>query len=235
MPKWQPETVWKDADVYVIGGGNSLKEFDWSLLKDKHTIGCNDAYQLGAEICRICVFGDAKWFYEHKDNLQKYQGTIFTNDTTVSGYDLDYIWHLPRQNYGLGCETLAWNNNTGALAINLALLLGAKRVFLLGFDFKLSKDGQANWHPNNLDKPDSGIYNNKFLSGFMRLKNDLFKFPDSQIFNITNDSNLKIFPIINADLFWNERNSKNENYFNSFIDGYISNDSRMRQCASRAS
>jgi len=36
-----PDNSWKDEDCYIIGGGPSLKRFNWSLLKGKKTIGIN--------------------------------------------------------------------------------------------------------------------------------------------------------------------------------------------------
>ena len=62
MPLWKPEKVWDDLDAFIIGGGHSLKSFNWDLLKSEMTIGCNMAYSLGQEICKIFIFGDNKWF-----------------------------------------------------------------------------------------------------------------------------------------------------------------------------
>jgi len=40
---------------------------------------------------------------------------------------------------------VAWNQNSGAAAISVAVHAGAKRIFLLGFDMKLKADAQ-HWH-----------------------------------------------------------------------------------------
>lgn len=204
MPMWIPEKVWDGQDVFIIGGGTSLKTFDWSLLKKELTIGCNDAYKHGVEICKICIFGDASWFKIHKDKLAHYKGTVFTNYNALQKADISWLWSIPRKTYGLGINTLGWNGNTGAAAVNLAILLGAKNIFLLGFDMKLSKDGKANWHENKVNKPDAYVYN-KFIQGFLQLKKDLVLFPDVNVFNVTDDSDLNTFPKIGINKFWNER------------------------------
>ena len=67
---WTPEPFWEGQDVFIYGGGTSLKSFDPSILIDENVIGCNDAYTLGSEICDICVFGDFKWYNKHVDALK---------------------------------------------------------------------------------------------------------------------------------------------------------------------
>ena len=205
MPRWIPEKIWDRQDVFIIGGGNSLERFDWSLLKDESTIGCKDSFMHGHRICKICIFGDVKWFESFKQKLLHYKGTVFTNSLQLQKTRLSWLWTIPRKFLGLHKDALGWNTNTGAVAINLALLLGAKRIFLLGFDMHLSKDGRSNWHRNKLNKPDKTIYT-KFLKGFVRLVADLKeKFPNVEIVNVTDDSALNLFPKIGIDKFWKGR------------------------------
>lgn len=208
MPKWIPEKVWNHQDVFIIGGGNSLEHFDWNLLRDKNTIGCNDAFKRGHKICKICILGDPLWFQSFKRELVRYKGIVFTNSSQLQKTNLPWLWTMPRKFYGLYKDALGWNSNTGAVAVNLALLLGAKRIFLLGFDMHLSKDGKSNWHQNRIDKPNERIYS-KFLEGFKKLAIDLKeKFPDVEVINITDDSSLNLFPKIGVNEFWKVRKAK---------------------------
>lgn len=205
MPRWIPEEIWKNQDVFIIGGGHSLEHFDWKLLENENTIGCNDAFKHGKEICKVCIFGDIKWFASFERDLSRYKGTVFTNCLQLQKTKLPWLWTMPRKGSGLYEDALGWNGNTGAEAINLALLLGAKRVYLLGFDMHLSKDGKSNWHHNRLNKPDKDVYT-KFLKGFKKLVIDLGKkFPGVQIINVTDDSDLNLFSKIGVDEFWKER------------------------------
>ena len=111
---------------------------------------------------------------------------------------------MPRKASGLAADALAWNANTGASAVNLALILGAKRVFLLGFDMHLSNERQ-NWHENLLNKPDKAVYQ-KFIEGFGRLSKSLNKvFPGREIVNVTDNSSMNCFPKVNCKQFWDER------------------------------
>ncbi len=207
MPRWTPEAKWVGQEVFVIGGGNSLKDFDWNLLKDELTVGCNDAFLLGHEICKICVFGDKRWFRKHEKVLADYgnKAAVFTNYDAFHHTKIPWLWYLRRELKGLHTDALGWNRNTGSSALNLALLLGASVIYLLGFDMHLSPNREANWHSNNVDKPNPAVYK-LFLKDFEVVKKDwLEKFPDRKIINVTDDSDLEIFPKVGVKEFWSKR------------------------------
>ena len=202
MPKWTLVQSWKDQEVFVVGGGESLKGFDWDLLKSVRTIGCNDAYLHGTD---ICFFGDKKWFTHHESQLRMYQGLVFTHCPQLHKSKLPWLWQIGRESRGINDSSIAWNYNTGAGAISLAVLLGAVKIYLLGFDMKLSKDGKSNWHANKLNKPNKDVYP-KFLKGFGWLAKGLKeKHPDVEVINITDDSALEEFPKIGVKEFWSNR------------------------------
>ena len=95
--------------------------------------------------------------------------------------------------------TLAWNANTGALGVNLALSLGARRVYLLGMD--MDSDGpRTHWHDRPIQSQNQDHYH-KFKGGFGLLAEALpHVFPGRQIFNITDGSSkLRAFPQVSFD------------------------------------
>ncbi len=205
MPRWIPEKKWEGQEVFIIGGGDSLKTFDWDLLKPQLTIGCNDAYLHGPDICKLCIFGDIKWYEAHKKQLSEYKGVVFTNVGQLAKSRDPWLWWLERESKGVHENALGWNWNTGAAAINLAVILGAKNIYLLGFDMKLGPDGNANWHVNNLDKPDPAVYD-KFREGFVSVDKQLKeKYPLVRVFNVTDDSDLETFIKLPVKEFWSGR------------------------------
>jgi hypothetical protein len=217
VPRWKPTETWKDRDVFVIGGGPSLRGFKWDLLKDECTVGCNTAYTLGPQVCKICFFGDSRWFrYEGTEaGLERYAsegGTVFTSAPSLMGSRTPWLWVIQREARGLSTvkdATLGWNGNSGASAINLALILGAKCVYLLGFDMGLSKEKKSNWHDKIMDhrlvRPQ--VYDT-FQNEFRFVVRDWKKkFADRQIVNVTRSSGLPstMFPWVDPDAFWADR------------------------------
>jgi hypothetical protein len=166
-----PKPIWSGHDVYIIGGGPSLENFDWNLLKGKKTIGCNNAYQLGFDVCKICIFGDRKWYLHHKKDLASYTGVVYGAEPSLKSQSLgSEVKMLKRYAKGICEDGVGWNGNTGYAAINLAILLGAKRIYLLGFDMKRTPE-RSNWHINTLDKNPDSVYR-KFIDWAKYVKQD---------------------------------------------------------------
>jgi hypothetical protein len=199
-----PKPVWQGQNAYIIGGGPSLINFDWELLRGLNTIGCNDAYTLGEAICKVCVFGDSKWFYNHKDSLSRYKGEVWGAEPSLTGKLPEWVKPLKRYAKGLQTDGVGWNGNTGMVALNLAILFGAVQIYLLGFDMKRTP-ANSNWHENNLDKNPDAVYK-KFLNWSKYVHQDwVNKFPHIKIHNVTDDSDLDIFPKLSVKEFWERK------------------------------
>jgi hypothetical protein len=209
---WKPDpTAWQGQEAFVFGGGTSLDTFNPSVLADELVVGCNDAFLHGPVICDICVFGDYKWYNLHAKELRQYvnQGGIaVSNEPKVNTLRDNNAWlrKMQRQPQGVSMTALGWNCNTGAGALNLALILGAARVFLLGFDMQLSSDGKrSNWHENTLDKPRQTVYD-RMMDNFKVVSKQLPKvFPGREVINVNDYTRLDVFPIVSFDGFWEER------------------------------
>lgn len=204
MTYWDVQRIWEGSTAYIIGGGPSLSSFPWKYLKPRHTIGCNSAFLLGSEICDICLFGDAEWFEAVNpqsgrlfcDELAEYKGRVVTCHPNLQHTDIPWLYTIPRQPRGLHTEALGWNGNTGAAAINLALIMGAATVCLLGFDLCKADDGRTHWHDRKIEEPKQGVYQ-KWLENYHWIERDLpLRFPKSRIVNIEGYSNVPNFPTI---------------------------------------
>lgn len=85
--------------------------------------------------------------------------------------------------------------NSGYQAINLAVLMGAKRIALLGFDMKASS-GDVHWHgkhPNGLNNP-TDLQFQMWLDAFRTMPPDLEKI-GVEVINCTPDTALDCFPL----------------------------------------
>lgn len=199
MPRWTPSSQWKDADAFIIGGGPSLREFNFERLKGKNTIGCNSAFHLGSEICNLCFFSDPLWFEANYNDLCRFAGRIVTHCEEIPDHQ-PWVWKMERREEGLHRDALGFGGNTGCGAINLALILGARRVFLLGFDCKLGSEKQMNWHNHRCEpaNTDPALFA-KFQEGFFHIQAQLGKFPGCEVINLGPDSALESFPRMKLD------------------------------------
>lgn len=189
---WEPQRKWEGQDAYLIGGGASLRSFDFNLLKGLNTLGCNDAYRLGREISSECIFGDASWWHKNiKVGLGEY-GSAFTVAPSLMRIQTRELIHLTRQRLGLHRgNVVGWNFSTGAAAINLAANMGAKRIFLLGYDLRL-EDGKSHWHGHRKETTRQIVFG-RFIRGFKKVAEDAPKFEIEIIHVIDGVSSLPFF------------------------------------------
>lgn len=196
MPLWKPDQRWNGADVYVIGGGPSLTGFDFTLLHGRNTIGCNAAFKLGAAVCNVVFFSDLKWFFHFKDELAKFDGDVVTHCLRLAPRLRDYPWlkMVRREKRGLHRHAVGFGGNSGCSAAALALLMGAKRVFLLGCDCKAPSVQEAHWHKWEVEELNLKVMP-KFLEGWGAIAIDLPRvFPGCEIINLNPDSAIPFFP-----------------------------------------
>src|ERR1044072_3783034 len=184
MPLWTPTKEWEGQDAYIIGGGSSLKSFDFNRLRGLNVIGCNEAFRLGPEIVKICLFGGASWFHTVKFDLEKFPGKTVCISPTLMFLNTSWFLQMQREKYGIySGPVLGWNNSTGGAAVNLAVSLGARRIFLLGFDLKANDEGKTHWHQryNKTTKNDSFL---RFIKGFEEINRALRLHPNVKVFNV---------------------------------------------------
>jgi hypothetical protein len=194
------KSEWKGGDAYIIGGGSSLRTFNWEFLIGRHTLGANEAFRKGPEICSRVLFADWKWWKTRKFDLEVYAqagGVVYSVCPDTERFHIPWLHQLRRASTPLLStrnDMLGWNNNTGAAAINLACHLGAKRIFLLGFDMTANPEGQTHWH-NWRGGPTPATSYKWFVNSMRSLAAGLAS--RAEVFNVTDGSTkLPWFPKI---------------------------------------
>lgn len=126
---------------FICASGPSLTQKDVDYIKGKGTvITINNTYQLApwADIVYAC---DARWWqaypevFEHKGR----KISILYDHPEVEK------WPFNNNLNGLGETKIRTGGNSGHQAINLAYLLGATEIILLGYDMQ-STGGKSHWH-----------------------------------------------------------------------------------------
>lgn len=206
MDLWNPGRIWQGEDAYVIGGGPSLHGFDWEFLRGRNTVGCNSAFILGAHYVKITLFGDLRWWVKIGcERLGEYGGIVVGCMQNPIKRPPPWLCHMGRytEDRGLappGCGMLAWPDNTGGAAINLALAAGARRVFLLGFDMAMAPrpDSAGQLKPNFHDlrhEPGAAEVYCRFKSRTTQVfKNMQEVYPGCEVVNVSDVSTLETFP-----------------------------------------
>ena len=199
MKFWTPSPLWDGQPCYIIGGGPSLRGFPFDSLSGEFVLGCNAAFLLGADVVPITVFGDASFLVKHREQLVAYVsegGMVVTNSGRLKKSIPVWLRSMKKVLKGLSLDGLGWNGNTGASAINLALLLGANPIYLLGYDMGLDEKGRTNYHDAyRAHKVHPSTYP-RFLKGMTHLARDLpLMFPGRQVINLEDGtSKLDVFP-----------------------------------------
>ena len=190
--------IWANETVYLIGGGPSLKNFNWNLLNGKKTIAINKSIKFYPN-ADVVYWTDGRFHDWFKDEISKFKGLKYT---ITPRRDFKDDINLLKRGVKFGLETatnaLAHGNNSGYAAINLAIHLGAKKIILLGYD--MSNNGkESHFHDGyKVNATSEKIYTTHFLQGFSVLKESI-KGMNIKILNASPTSRLNTFPIITIE------------------------------------
>jgi len=223
---WIIPRMWEGGECWIIGGGPSIAtQFEvpedvitgvlsktlpvsayspfLSAIHGRHVIGVNVAFMLGNWI-DIVFFGDAGFYKQYQKQMNAFPkvkvtcNPILFNKKNMHIQSVKLVRKDAAHGYGISQNknSVAWNNNSGAAAINLAVHLGVARIFLLGFDMTLGLEGSQHFH----DQYNRGKYINGRKLPFRR---HLMSFPNIakdakrlgvEIINVSPDSAITEFP-----------------------------------------
>ncbi len=200
---WVVPRMWAESkEVHIIAGGPSILAYKDKLpkfLKDKRVIGVNNSYLLG-DFVDVCFFGDHTWYTWHRERLEGSPCIPVSLHRSVLKPGVLTV-NVDRRTTGLSGrqDTLCWNRNSGACAIDLARALGASKIYLYGYDMQ-KQGAQTHWHGGHKERkaPESKVSPYKaFLTCFPIIKKDAERL-GVQIFNVNEPgaTGLQIFPII---------------------------------------
>ena len=182
----------EDKALYIIGGGPSLKGFNWELLRGKNVLSINRAFQ--AVPWAIATFWTDSRFYKwYEKDLKRFKG-VKIGCRYSQLYDKSVI--LVRSTGGAGVDEYPYHiragNNSGFAALNVGYHLGAKRIYLLGYDMRSDKGG-THWHDGYVTAHNHDIYERAMMKDFInsekyykKVKVKLYNAnPDSMMTHIT--------------------------------------------------
>lgn len=214
-----PSGSWKDRTCFLLGGGPSLKDFNFDVIKDELTIGVNKSfikfpttilYAMDQRFYDLVTFaGNTKCEMPQQKELHQqwlaYKGIkLFVRRSPKLRFDESvYIVNsLSKKAVSFDLDEGIWEgNNSGFGALMLAIALGATRIGLLGYDLKVQKDRKivTHWHGGYGlgDEKNFQSKLDKFIKCFEEFAPAIAQQQDIEVVNLvekSEDSNLNCFP-----------------------------------------
>lgn len=146
--------AWKGRRCFIIAGGPSLQGFNFKQLENEFTIGINRAYESFDCNIMFCMDGRFfKWIHEKRfgaavlERFRAFQGLkLWLEITNHRNRDTFYLRSAGRKGLTHHLEDgLFAGQNAGYSALNLAYVLGANPIYLLGYDMKM-KGERGHYH-----------------------------------------------------------------------------------------
>jgi hypothetical protein len=191
-PRW--------LECVVAASGPSLTPAVAERCRDYRVLAVNDAYRLMpfAEVLYCC---DAEWWELHR-GCPGFLGEKWSshsvrphpeNDKAAAAekYGLRLVAGRDGEGFSTDSGVIHYGSNSGFQAINLALLMGAKRILLVGFDMH-SRNGRHFF--GNHPEPLSNYVRYEGLVPYFQRAAALLP-PGIEIVNCTPGSALDCFPM----------------------------------------
>lgn len=177
---------WAGEPAFVVGGGDSIRyrEFDLQRLERFHTIAVNTAwryfrpevvYLADPHLLQLLEGDHADEWYGLRCPKLVHQSTVNEQRRFGLRFDGCHLLRIAKSSVEWGQrleEGLCGGNNSGVIALNLAEVLGADPIFLVGFDCRLGPGGRKNFH-DDYPGPESGHHwdaprNDEWFDRFVR-------------------------------------------------------------------
>lgn len=98
----------------------------------------------------LLLFIDHTFFQAHSHMVRAFDGAVWTlsRKTHADHPEIPRLMMAGEPLLGAGEHPIRMSANSGQTGLATAISLGAKRVVMLGFDYKLAPDGASHSHPH---------------------------------------------------------------------------------------
>lgn len=197
---WEVPRIWEGEVGFVIGGGPSIRDFDFNRLRGRgRVIAVNNA---GIEPDRatwadVLFWADSRWLEWNHERLPNHTGQFKITRRPVPyaySFPVHEVGYAPNQYSRDPTRVGGWCG--GGSAINLGALFGLRVIILLGFDMR--EQPVMNWHTNH-QKPHVPMqHQNKFIPALNRMAPELLK-DGVTVINTNRQSGLRCFPFADIE------------------------------------
>lgn len=205
---------WQGHRCFLIGNGPSVRLYKPKVLNNflsgEKSIGINRAYELLPDVT-ISLASDAHYYNNLSNPKNKnwpeykkyhaYQGVkCWVDSANRHMDDCYYVKNIGRAGISASLKDgIYCHSNTGYSAIQLAIVLKANPIYLIGFDLCQDQQGHTHFH----DYPTNGNHLNNwrvFSSGLVELYSLIKKYrPALQIINLSPISRVRFWQKMDLD------------------------------------
>jgi hypothetical protein len=201
------EGMWSGRRCFIVGGGPSVANFPLDKLKGELTIGINKAF---FAFDPTIIFSMDMRFWQWIENADGRNG--FTPEIRDKFRNYSHglkVWLnvvntiLPPDIIGVPSCGDCWGSNlhdgighgknSGFAALNLAYLLGANPIYLVGYDMHGENKVQKWFHDGYPIVTSDSVYAT-FIEYFENIAAPVLQRTSTQVFNLSPTSALKCFP-----------------------------------------
>ncbi len=146
-------------------------------------------------------FTDTNWFEINEALVRAFPGRIFTVCKIArAAYDrLERVANELTAPFSVGQTPMRDGRSSGHRAVSIAVMCGAKRIVLLGFDMRIDPiSGRSHCHDDYSWPGMGGMFADEFIPGFDGWYSDAVSV-GCEIINATNGTDLREFPLVPLD------------------------------------
>lgn len=144
-------------EVFLLGGGSSLKGFDFNKLDKKIVLAVNHSIEYYPKAGMLIV-ADKIFFKYTTFDVTKYKGLLFISEKCKGTPPITEMWKAEKDNLYIYEDRrdeptlnakvgLFHPTSAGMQAITLALQMRAKHIYLMGYDY-YKNNGNMHFYPD---------------------------------------------------------------------------------------
>lgn len=143
---------WPGETVVCLASGPSLTRDDVEYCRGKaRTIVVNSTLQI-APWADVFFASDGRVWRWNEAAIRAFQGMKFSLDPVAAEYGGMILRNGGVCGLSRDPRAVCTGYNSGYMAVNVAVLLGAARILLLGYDMQQGPSGESHWHGDHVNK-----------------------------------------------------------------------------------
>lgn len=196
---WVPEPLWQGHRAFILGGGPSLRGFDYRRLGSFGKVLAINSALSACPQADALYFTDHSWLESRVDQVEQFQGLVISASRQAKAEYPELIKRVPlalNAQLATAAPILRMGRSSGQTAISVAIALGADPVILLGYDMRIV-EGRSHHH-DEYGTTEDRLFSKDFLPPFRGWQAAAQR-AGKTVMNATPGSALLEFPAVELD------------------------------------